>query len=201
MIGARDMAFPRLNAFSFWLMAFGGILLYFSLLGANGLYGAGNAPDVGWFAYAPLTSRTFSPGHSTILDAQPARLRVRQHRHSGQHHYHDRVPALSWHDGRTHAAPRVAEPHHGGMVILANEPALRRADHAARRSVSRGTSSIPRRRSPDWIALLLDLRHPEVYVLVLPALPSRRDHSGLLTEADLRLRVMVAATISIAFIG
>src|SRR6266852_4638536 len=65
MIGARDMAFPRLNALSFWLTAFGGILLYFSFLGANGLYGAGSAPDVGWFAYAPLTSRTFSPGHST----------------------------------------------------------------------------------------------------------------------------------------
>src|ERR1700727_2988641 len=65
MIGARDMAFPRLNAFSFWLMAFGGFLLYFSLVGANGLYGAGNAPDVGWFAYAPLTSRAFSIGHST----------------------------------------------------------------------------------------------------------------------------------------
>src|SRR5882672_6218091 len=65
VIGARDMAFPRLNAFSFWLMAFGGLLLYFSLVGANGLYGAGNAPDVGWFAYAPLTSQTFSPGHST----------------------------------------------------------------------------------------------------------------------------------------
>ncbi len=60
MIGARDMAFPRLNAFSFWLTAFGGLLLYFSLLGANGLYGAGNAPDVGWFAYAPLTSLAFS---------------------------------------------------------------------------------------------------------------------------------------------
>src|SRR5947208_5895119 len=65
MIGARDMAFPRLNAFSFWLTAFAGLLLYFSLVGANGLYGAGNAPDVGWFAYAPLTSRTFSVGHST----------------------------------------------------------------------------------------------------------------------------------------
>src|SRR6185312_14605294 len=65
MIGARDMAFPRLNAFSFWMTAFGGILLYFSLLGASGLYGAGNAPDVGWFAYAPLTSQTFSRGHST----------------------------------------------------------------------------------------------------------------------------------------
>src|ERR1700751_4339240 len=65
MLGARDMAFPRLNAFSFWMTAFGGLLLYFSLVGANGLYGAGNAPDVGWFAYAPLTSRTFSVGHST----------------------------------------------------------------------------------------------------------------------------------------
>src|ERR1700676_5140267 len=65
MIGARDMAFPRLNAFSFWMMAFGGLLLYFSMVGANGLYRAGNAPDVGWFAYAPLTSQTFSLGHST----------------------------------------------------------------------------------------------------------------------------------------
>src|SRR5260221_13498733 len=65
MIGARDMAFPRLNALSFWLTAFGGLLLYFSFLGGSGLYGAGNAPDVGWFAYAPLTSKTFSIGNST----------------------------------------------------------------------------------------------------------------------------------------
>src|ERR1700684_3093475 len=65
MIGARDMAFPRLNAFSFWMTAFGGLLLYFSFVGGSGLYGAGNAPDVGWWAYAPLTSRTFSQGHSS----------------------------------------------------------------------------------------------------------------------------------------
>src|ERR1700680_5055284 len=65
MIGARDMAFPRLNALSFWLTAFGGLLLYYSFIGGNGLYGAGNAPDGGWFAYAPLTARTCSPGHST----------------------------------------------------------------------------------------------------------------------------------------
>ena len=64
-IGARDMAFPRLNAFSFWLTAFGGLLLYYSFLGGGGLYGVGNAPDVGWWAYAPLTERTFSPGHAT----------------------------------------------------------------------------------------------------------------------------------------
>jgi cytochrome c oxidase subunit I len=65
MIGARDMAFPRLNAWSFWMSALGGIILYFSFIGGSGLYGAGAAPDVGWFAYAPLTSPAFSPGHST----------------------------------------------------------------------------------------------------------------------------------------
>ena len=65
MIGARDLAFPRLNAFGFWLSLFGGMLLYFSYLGGEGLSGAGTAPDVGWFAYAPLTGRAFSRGHST----------------------------------------------------------------------------------------------------------------------------------------
>src|SRR4030095_10854571 len=65
MIGARDMAFPRLNAWSFWMSALGGLLLYFSFLGGDGLYGAGSAPDVGWWAYAPLTSTAFSKGHST----------------------------------------------------------------------------------------------------------------------------------------
>ena len=65
MIGARDLAFPRLNAFGFWVFLFGGLLLYFSFLGGEGLYGAGSAPDVGWFAYAPLAGKPFSPGHST----------------------------------------------------------------------------------------------------------------------------------------
>ena len=65
MIGARDLAFPRLNAFGFWLTLFGGLLLYFSYLAGDGLYGAGSAPDVGWFAYSPLTGRAFSPGNST----------------------------------------------------------------------------------------------------------------------------------------
>ncbi|HXL87355.1 MAG TPA: cytochrome c oxidase subunit I [Gemmatimonadaceae bacterium] len=65
MIGARDLAFPRLNAFGFWLWFFGGLLLYFSYVAGDGLYGAGSAPDVGWFAYAPLTERAFSRGNST----------------------------------------------------------------------------------------------------------------------------------------
>ena len=65
MIGTRDMAFPRLNAFGYWMFLFGGLLLYFSYLGAPGLAGHGSAPDVGWFAYAPLTARAFSRGTST----------------------------------------------------------------------------------------------------------------------------------------
>ncbi len=65
MIGARDMAFPRLNAWGFWIFLFGGLLLYFSYIGGSGLGGAGSAPDVGWFAYAPLTEKAFSRGAST----------------------------------------------------------------------------------------------------------------------------------------
>ena len=65
MIGARDMAFPRLNAFGFWIFLFGGFLLYFSYIGGGGLSGSGSAPDVGWFSYAPLTERAFSRGAST----------------------------------------------------------------------------------------------------------------------------------------
>nr|MBC7611706.1 cytochrome c oxidase subunit I [Pseudopedobacter sp.] len=53
MIGANDLAFPRMNALSLWIAFFGGLLLYFSFL-------AGGAPDAGWFNYAPLNERTYS---------------------------------------------------------------------------------------------------------------------------------------------
>ncbi len=53
MIGARDMAFPRLNALGYWLFPFGGLLLHFSLL-------TGGAPSAGWFSYAPLSETPFS---------------------------------------------------------------------------------------------------------------------------------------------
>jgi cytochrome c oxidase subunit I len=54
MIGARDMLFPRLNALSFWLLLFGGIMLYFSFMVPRG------ATHVGWFAYAPLSEKPYS---------------------------------------------------------------------------------------------------------------------------------------------
>ncbi len=57
MIGARDVAFPRLNAFSYWVFLFGAILI-----NLGWLHGA--APDAGWFAYANLTSVEYSAGQN-----------------------------------------------------------------------------------------------------------------------------------------
>jgi cytochrome c oxidase subunit I len=55
LIGARDVAFPRLNAFSYWVFLLGGLFLNASFL-------FGVAPDQGWFGYANLTSKQYSPG-------------------------------------------------------------------------------------------------------------------------------------------
>src|SRR5690242_12314821 len=56
MIGARDMAFPRLNAFGYYVFVLSGIFMYASFL-------TGHAPDGGWFAYVPLTGSAYSPGY------------------------------------------------------------------------------------------------------------------------------------------
>ena len=69
MIGARDMAFPRLNALSYWIFLASGILIYTSLA-------IGKAPDAGWFDYVPLADAQFSPGreHRLLLPrADPQR--------------------------------------------------------------------------------------------------------------------------------
>jgi cytochrome c oxidase subunit I+III len=55
MIGSRDMAFPRLNALSYWIYLASGIFIYIGLV-------TGNAPSAGWFNYVPLASKTYSPG-------------------------------------------------------------------------------------------------------------------------------------------
>jgi cytochrome c oxidase subunit 1 len=63
-IGARDVAFPRLNAFSYWVFLLGGLFMNASFV-AGPLFGAGHlsvAPNAGWFGYANLTSTQYSPG-------------------------------------------------------------------------------------------------------------------------------------------
>jgi cytochrome c oxidase subunit 1/cytochrome c oxidase subunit I+III len=61
MIGARDMAFPRLNAFGYWLYPLGGLLLHFSWL-------AGGAPNTGWFNYAPLSETPYTGASQSGVD-------------------------------------------------------------------------------------------------------------------------------------
>ncbi|MDQ4133369.1 MAG: cytochrome c oxidase subunit I [Actinomycetota bacterium] len=55
-IGARDVAFPRLNAFGYWVFLVGGLFMYSSFV-------LGGAPNGGWFGYAPNTLKEFNPGH------------------------------------------------------------------------------------------------------------------------------------------
>jgi cytochrome c oxidase subunit I len=55
MIGARDVAFPRLNAWSYWMFLFGGLALYASFFF--------HPPEAGWFSYVPLSSKEYSPSN------------------------------------------------------------------------------------------------------------------------------------------
>src|SRR3989440_4580271 len=205
MIGARDMAFPRLNAFSFWLTAFGGLLLYFSLVGANGLYGAGNAPDVGWFAYAPLTSRTFSVGHSTdfwtlgllvsgfgsIGTAINILTTILCMRCPGMSLA--KMPLLAW-----------LNLVMSGLVVLAVSPLT-----AAQLMLlfdrylgghffdtQAGGSAVI------WMHFFWVFGHPEVYVLVLPAFAFASEIIPVFSRKTIfGYSIMVAATLAIGFIS
>jgi cytochrome c oxidase subunit I len=63
MLGTRNVAFPRLNAFGYWMYVMGGLLLY-------GAAFTGTIPDAGWFAYAPLSGPQYSPGKGVDVWAQ-----------------------------------------------------------------------------------------------------------------------------------
>ncbi|WP_440981682.1 cbb3-type cytochrome c oxidase subunit I, partial [Shinella sumterensis] len=63
MVGTRNIAFPRLNAYSYWVFLVGGLLLWVSFL-------VDSAPDVGWFAYVPLAGPEYNPGKRADIWAQ-----------------------------------------------------------------------------------------------------------------------------------
>jgi len=205
MIGARDMAFPRLNAFSFWMTAFGGLLLYFSFLGGSGLYGAGNAPDVGWFAYAPLTSRTFSIGNSTdfwtlsllvsgfgsIGTAVNLIATILCMRCPGM--TLGKMPLLVWLNLTM-----------AGLVILAVSPLsaaqimllIDRYLGGHFFDTQAGGSAVV------WMHFFWVFGHPEVYVLVIPAFAFASEIIPVFSrKAIFGYPAMVAATVSIGFIS
>ena len=63
MIGARSIAFPRLNAFAYWIYLFGGLMLYVA-------FALNIGPDAGWFAYVPLAGPEYAPGKRVDFWAQ-----------------------------------------------------------------------------------------------------------------------------------
>jgi cytochrome c oxidase subunit I len=169
MIGARDMAFPRLNALSFWVQIFGGLMLYFSFAtgGING-----GAPDVGWFAYAPLSETAYSYGPgvnywilgllgigvgtltaginlmATIISMRAPGMSIR------------RLPLFVWMTLITGYLIVVVMPIlNAGLVMLLADRLLNAHFYRA----DTGGSPVL------WQHVFWAFGHPEVYIMVLPA--------------------------------
>ncbi len=205
MIGARDMAFPRLNAFSFWVSAFAGFLLYFSYFGASGLYAAGSAPDVGWFAYAPLTAKVFSPGHSTdywtlavflsgigsIGTALNIVTTIVCMRCSGMKM--NRMPLLVWlYLVMSSLVFVTVSPLTAAQIMLTLDRYL--GSHFF--DTQAGGSAVL------WMHFFWIFGHPEVYVLVLPAFAFVNEIIPVFSrKAIFGYPAMVAASVGIGFIS
>src|SRR5712692_8207391 len=205
MIGARDMAFPRLNAFSFWLTALGGFLLYLSFVGGSGLYGAGNAPDGGWWAYAPLTSRAFSVGHSadywtiavlvsgfgsigtainiiaTILSMRCPGMTL------------SRMPLLAWLTLVMSGLVLISiSPLSAAQIMLLVDRYL--GGHFFDTQAG-GSATL-------WMHFFWIFGHPEVYILVIPAFAFASEIIPVFSRKPIfGYPVMVGATVSIAFVS
>jgi cytochrome c oxidase subunit 1 len=204
-IGARDMAFPRLNAFSFWLTAFGGLMLYYSFLGGAGLYGVGNAPDVTWWAYAPLTARAFSPGNATdywalslivagfgtLGGAVNIIATVLSMRCKGMTLM--RLPLLSWLMMVDSGLLLVTiTPLTAAQIMLVIDRYL----GAHFFDTQAGGSAVV------WMHFFWIFGHPEVYVLVFPAFAVANEVIPVFSrKAIFGYPAMVAATVGIAFVS
>jgi cytochrome c oxidase subunit 1 len=205
MIGARDMAFPRLNAFSFWLTFFGGCLLFFSYVGAPGLYGAGGAPAVAWMALAPLTSRAFSVGPSTdywslsllvagigsVTGAINIMVTIFCYRTKGM--TLSRMPLFVWMIVTTMFLVIVFLPPLSAAQIMLT---LERYLGAKYFDTQAGGSAIL------WQHFFWIFGHPEVYILALPAFGVLSEVIPVFSRKPIfGYPMMVAASVLIGFIS
>jgi cytochrome c oxidase subunit I len=165
MIGARDMAFPRLNALSYWLYLGGGFLLYFSFV-------AGGAPDAGWFSYAPLSEKPYSPhagldywalgllllGAGTIASAINFIVTIATLRAPGMSIR--RLPLFIWMWLVNSVLIILALPALNAALVMLLMDRLRQANFF---NPALGGSPIL------WQHYFWIFGHPEVYIMVLPA--------------------------------
>jgi cytochrome c oxidase subunit I+III len=164
-IGAKDLAFPRINALSFWLFLFGG------LVAAAG-FPLGGAADVGWTFYSPLTNSTYSPGPGVDLAGAGLVLlfasvtvstinflvTIVRHRRPGLK-WMD-LPMFTWSWLVTSAIMLLAFPALGGALVML----------VADRHV--GTHFLDPNNGGAllWAHLFWFFGHPEVYIVFFPAL-------------------------------
>jgi cytochrome c oxidase subunit 1/cytochrome c oxidase subunit I+III len=165
MIGARDVVFPRLNAFGFWLVPLGGILLHYSFL-------TGSAPNAGWFNYAPLSEKAYSSlqgvdywliallvfGIGSVASAINLIVTIVVARAPGMSI--QRVPLFVWMMFITSFLIVLAIPALNSALVLL---LIDRTFGAAFFDAARGGNSVL------WQHYFWIFGHPEVYILVLPA--------------------------------
>jgi cytochrome c oxidase subunit I len=164
-IGARDVAFPRLNAFSFWAFLGGGLFL-------NTSWFLGGGANGGWFAYAPNTGVTFSPGHgmdfyalglqmtgiASLVGAINLIVTVLNMRAPGMTLM--KMPVFTWMGFVTQLLLVFAIPVISVALFLLTFDRIFDANFF---NVSQGADPLL------WEHLFWIFGHPEVYILILPA--------------------------------
>ncbi|MDQ1671359.1 MAG: cytochrome c oxidase subunit, partial [Actinomycetota bacterium] len=163
-IGSPDVAFPRLNMFSYWLFLFGGLITVGAFLTPGG------AASFGWFAYAPLNSEQFSPGighdlwimglalagFGTILGAVNFITTIFCMRAPGMTMF--RMPIFTWNILLTSVLVLMAFP------VLAAALLALEADRKFGAHIFDGHSQ----GAMLWQHLFWFFGHPEVYIIALP---------------------------------
>ena len=176
-VGARDVAFPRLNAFSFWCFLAGGLLLVSSIF-IGGWFQ--NAPDGGWFNYAPNSGLPFSPskgidfyavglqitGVASLVSSINLIVTVLNMRTKGMSFF--RMPVLTWMLLITQFLLLFAIPVITVALFLLMFDRLWDANFF---NVAAGADPLL------WQHLFWIFGHPEVYILILPAFGSCRRSS------------------------
>jgi len=166
MLGARDMAFPKLNALSYWTFLFGSVFMYSSFL-------FGGAPNDGWFSYAPLTEPIFSPTHgmdfwivgilmlgfATTIGSINFIVTIIQLRAPGM--TLTKMPVFVWTTFVTSFLAVFSLPSLTTAVLLL---LFDRQLGAHFYNVAEGGSALL------WQHLFWFFGHPEVYILILPAM-------------------------------
>src|SRR5271165_3094687 len=197
MIGARDMAFPRLNALSFWLLLAGGIVFYASIFW--------NPPEAGWTSAVPLASSTYSPsggqdawiylvhltGLSSLLGAVNFYATIANMRARGMSW--GRLPLFVWTILTYSVLLIFALP-----VIAAAVTMLLADRHFGTHffDPTEGGSAIL------WQHLFWFFGHPEVYIMVLPGFGIISEILPVFARKPIfGYRAIAASTVAIAFLG